>query len=252
MFNGTNDRIVHFGYDDVAKIELMNSELKIHQDFDLSKDTKFSTRTLLLLCVFCIGVFGFGLSPNFFGYNLSTNYRYFGAFCLCVLCGQSFITWFQYSLNKEKLRRYLSKQEYEIARLEQAQKEEQQKIDSLHNKRNEILKKPFPQTVDDQQVANSVELDNVMKPLFDRYSKHLVEATQELNNAKIFYRDSKVVYKWINGYITSGLVLVAIVLGVFSLYYNKSVADALFSHVSDLQYVSININNINPYCLLHN
>ena len=60
------------------------------------------------------------------------------------------------------------------------------------------------------------------------------------------------VYKWINGYITSGLVLVAIILGVLSLYYNKSVADALFSHVSDLQYVSININNINPYCLLHN
>lgn len=248
MFNGTNDRIVHFGYDDIAKIELMNSELKIHQDFDLSKDTKFSTRTLLLLCVFCIGVFGFGLSPNFFGYNLSTNYIYFGAFCLCVLC----ITWFQYSLNKEKLRQYLYKQKAEISRLEQAQQEVQQKIDGFHNKRNEILKKPFPQTVNDQQVANSAELDNIIKPLFDRYSKHLMDATQELNNAKIFYRDSKVVYKWINGYITSGLVLVAIVLGVLSLYYNKSVADALFSHISDLQYVSININNIDPYCLLHN
>ncbi len=111
MFNGTNDRTIHFGYGDTAKIELMNSELKIHQDFDLSKDTKFSTRTLLLLCVFCIGVFGFGLSPNFFGYNLSTNYRYFAIFCLCVLIGQSFITWFQYSLNKEKVKRYLSKQE---------------------------------------------------------------------------------------------------------------------------------------------
>ena len=127
MFNGTNDRIVHFGYGDVAKIELMNSELKIHQDFDLSKDTKFSTRTLLLLCVFCIGVFGFGLSPNFFGYNLSTNYRYFAIFCLCVLIGQSFITWFQYSLNKEKLKRYLSKQEEEIDRLIYAQKEAQKK-----------------------------------------------------------------------------------------------------------------------------
>ena len=252
MFGNTSDRIIHFANGGVVNVRLSNNEIRIHQDFDLSKDTKFSTRTLLLLCVFCIGVFGFGLSPNFFGYNLSTNYRYFGAFCLCVLCGQSFITWFQYSLNKEKLRQYLYKQKAEISRLEQAQQEVQQKIDGFHNKRNEILKKTFPQTVDGQQVANSAEVDNVMKPLFDRYSKHLVEATQELNNAKIFYRDSKVVYKWINGYVTSGLVLVAIVLGVLSLYYNKSVADALFSHVSDLQYVSININNIDPYCLLHN
>ncbi len=247
-----NNRTIHFGIDDIAKIELMNSELKIHQDFDLSKDTKFSIRTLLLLCVFCIGVFGFGLSPNFFGYNLSTNYRYFAAFCLCILIGQAIMTRFQYSLNKEKLRRYLSKQEYEISRLEQAQMETQQKIDGFHNKREEIINNGFPQTVDDHQVNNTAQLDVIMKPLFERYEKHLMGKTQELNNAKIFYRDSKVVYKWINGYIASGLVLVAIVLGILSLYYNNSVVDAWFSSVSDLQYVSININNINPYCLLHN
>ena len=252
MFYGTNDRIVHFGYDDVAKIELMNSELKIHQDFDLSKDTKFSTRTLLLLCVFCIGVFGFDLSPNFFGYNLSTNYRYFAAFCLCILIGQAIITRFQYSLNKEKLRQYLSKQEDEISRLEQTQKEIQQKIDGFHNKREEIINNGFPQTVDDHQVDNPAQLDTIMKPLFDRYEKHLMDKTQELNNTKMFYRNSKVVYKWINGYITSGLVFVAIVLGILSLYYNNSVADMLFFHSNNLQYLSINIEYINPICLINN
>lgn len=252
MFSGTNDRTIHFGEGGIGRIELMNSELKIHQDFDLSKDTKFSTRTLLLLCVFCIGVFGFGLSPNFFGYNLSTNYRYFVAFCLCILIGQAIITRFQYGLNKEKLRRYLSKQEYEIARLEQAQKEDQQKIDSLHDKQEEIINNGFPQKVDNQQVDNLAQLDDIMKPLFYRHEKHLMDTTQELNNAKMFYKDSKVVYKWINGYIASVLVLIAIALGIISLYCNNSVADVLFHHSNDLQYLSINIKNINPICLINN
>ena len=33
---------------------------------------------------------------------------------------------------------------------------------------------------------------------------------------------------------------------------NNSVADVLFSRTSDLQYLSINITNIDPHCLLHN
>ena len=247
-----NNRTIHFGEGGIAKIKLMNSELKIHQDFDLSKDTKFSTRTLLLLCVFCIGLFGFGLSPNFFGYNLSTNYRYFVVFCLCVLIGQAIITRFQYSLNKEKLKRFLSNQENEIARLEQAQKENQQKLNGFHNSKQEMLNKSFPQIIMHQQVNNPEQLDNTMKPLFDEYTKYLEQINRELNNAKMFYRDSKVVYKWINGYITSWLVFIAIVLGLVSLYYNNSVADALFYHSNNFQYLSINIENINPICLINN
>lgn len=247
-----NNRTIHFGEGGIAKIKLMNSELKIHQDFDLSKDTKFSTRTLLLLCVFCIGVFGFGLSPNFFGYNLSTNYRYFVVFCLCVLIGQSFITWFQYSLNKEKLKRYLSKQEEEIDRLIHAKKEIQQKLDGFYNSKQEMLHKPFPQFIMNQQIDNPKQLNDALKPLFNEYTKQLEYANQELHNAKVFYRNSKMVYKWINGYITSGLVFIAIVLGIISLYCNNSVADVLFSHTSDLQYLSINITNMDPHCLLHN
>ena len=43
------------------------------EDFDLSKDTKFSIRTLILLSVFGIGVFLFGIEPKFFGYELAMN-----------------------------------------------------------------------------------------------------------------------------------------------------------------------------------
>lgn len=103
-----------------------------------------------------------------------------------------------------------------------------------------------------QQVNNPEQLDNAMKPLFDEYTKYLEQINRELNNAKMFYRDSKVVYKWINGYITSWLVFIAIVLGLVSLYYNNSVADALFYHSNNFQYLSINIENINPICLINN
>lgn len=252
MYGNTSDRTIHFANGGVVNVRLSNNEIRIHQDFDLSKDTKFSTRTLLLLCVFCIGVFGFGLSPNFFGYNLSTNYRYFAIFCLCVLIGQSFITWFQYSLNKEKLKRYLSKQEEEIDRLIYAQKEAQQKMDVFRNNKKEIINKSFPQIIMGQQFNNLSQLENALKPSFDECKKHLEYANQELNNAKVFYRNSKMVYKWINGYITSGLVFIAIILGIISLCCNNSVVDVLFSRTNDLQYLSINITNIDPHCLLHN
>lgn len=252
MFNNTNDRTIHFAGGNVANVKLTNSEIKIHQDFDLSKDTKFSMRTLLLLCVFCIGVFGFGLNPLFFGYNLSTNYRCFVVFCLLVLLGQAFIAWFQYSLNKEKLKRYLWLQKQEIERLRTANNHTKTNLDNFYKNKLEILKHPFPQNILNQEVTTEAQLDEVLKPILNEHKKQYDYSMGELKEAKTIYRNSNMVYKWINGYIAAALTIVAIILGVFSFVYNDSIADKFFKSTNEIQYLSINIENINPICLIKN
>ncbi len=62
MFSNTNDRTIHFATGGVATVKLSNNEIRIHQDFDLSKDTKFSTRTLLIL-YWCVWLW---FKPKFF------------------------------------------------------------------------------------------------------------------------------------------------------------------------------------------
>lgn len=127
----SENRNISFSYGQELNVRLKNPIIKIHQEFDLSKDVKFSMRTLLLLCVFCIGVFGFGLNPHFFGYDLNTNYRAFVIFCMLVLFGQAFIAFFQYRLNREKLHNYLQMYEQEINRLKRECKSEEGRVQGV-------------------------------------------------------------------------------------------------------------------------
>lgn len=246
----TEERRVSFGYNSELDVRLKNPVIKVQQDFDLSKDTKFSMRTLLLLCVFCVGVFGFGLNPNFFGYDLVTNYRTFIVFCLLVLSGQTFIAVFQYRLNRGKLRRHLQMYDQEIDRLEEGCKSEKSKVFGLKKAWDEALTQQFPLNFQGQRVDNKEKLNNLVKPRYDVLNANYKRAKNTLIRAKREKLDAEMVYKWINGKITFGLVVVAFVLGCCAFRCNCAVVDKIWRTTDSEQYILLNIKNLDQKCLL--
>ncbi len=247
----TEDRRVSFGYNSEIGVRLKNPVIKVHQDFDLSKDTKFSMRTLLLLCVFCIGVFGFGINPNFFGYDLATNYRSFVAFCLFVLVGQTFIAVFQYRLNRGKLRRHLQMYNQEVERLEAEYNSEQSKVVGAKRVINEALAKTFPQDFQGKHFENKEQLQEAVDARLNELKSDCVIAKKELKDAKREKLDTEMVYKWINGKITFGLALVAFVLGCFALWYDGAVVERIWQATNSEQYILLNIKHLDTKCLVH-
>lgn len=239
-----------FSNNETLDVQLLNPTIKIQQDFDLSKDTKFSMRTLLLLCVFCMGVFGFGLNPNFFGYDLTTNYRSFIVFCIFLLVGQTSISFFQYRLNLVKLREYLCLQSKEIKRLGTVCQSKQGELNNIKQLWDEALAENFPLNKWSMEFQNKEQLDNYVKPFFKNKERECNNAEAELKEAKRTKIYSEMVYKWINGNITFALVAVSILLGVISFCYNTPLVDTIFSVDDSTHYISLNVKYLEPKCLL--
>ena len=73
--------------------------VEIMRYFDIQKDAKFSLRTLLLLSVFSIAVFMFGLKPEIAGLSIpKEDYFAFSIVMLLVIVGQYIIARYAYKL----------------------------------------------------------------------------------------------------------------------------------------------------------
>ncbi len=75
------------------------------KNFELSQETKFSIRTLMLLSAFAIGVFLFNINPDFFGYGKleQPDKRWpFALFVLLTTIVQLYVTWNLYKKDKSR------------------------------------------------------------------------------------------------------------------------------------------------------
>ena len=191
-----------------------------------------------------------GLNPNFFGYDLTTNFRAFILFCEVVLCGQAVITRIQYNLNKDKLRRHLARQKEEYDKLKTSRSIVQKVLRHLCSEKEKLLNNSFPQHVLNQQVNSIEELDRLLEPMCENTQNRLEYLNGAFEETRKNYVNSKIFYNWVNGYIVSILTFVALVFGGGSFYYNKSVADAFFGDDNNQQFLLLNIKNFNTSCLL--
>lgn len=100
----------------IAPVEIMKY-------FDITKDAKFSLRTLLLLSIFTIVLFTFGINPEIGGISIKQkDLQVFSVFMLFVIVGQSIIAWCSYKLYKSHIDNFTTHLKNEIIRIKEVLK----------------------------------------------------------------------------------------------------------------------------------
>ncbi|MBO5833682.1 MAG: hypothetical protein J6R22_01875 [Alphaproteobacteria bacterium] len=204
---------------------------------ELSKDTKFSMRTLLLLCIFGIGCWVFGLNPKFFGYELLGSYRAFSGFLLVLIGGQWYIASQQYGLDICNIRQTL----YEML---QDIKIQIRRIENIEETIHEL------QT----HIAKSNNRNVTYFKTLSAKEKLLQETQKILREKEKTYNCYNAINTKINGNILFWLAGVLLIIGIvsciiegpiYTLWYIFFPADSI-----DLQTITLDIHSLNINCLI--
>lgn len=97
----------------------IRNPIKIETDFDISKDAKFSIRTLMLLSILAIALFSFKITPTLLTVAGIPQIKIndpFAWFMIIIIFGQGVIAWLNYDINKNKI-------DLEILKLEKKEKD---------------------------------------------------------------------------------------------------------------------------------
>ena len=108
----------------------------------------------------------------------------------------------------------------------------------------------FPLNFQGQHVDTKEKLNDLVKPRYDALNVNYSRAKNAVVRAKREKLDAEIVYKWINGTITFGLVVVAFVLGCCAFRCNCAVVDKIWRTTDSEQYILLNIKNLDQKCLL--
>ena len=158
----------------IAPVEIMKY-------FDIPKDAKFSLRTLLLLSIFTIAIFGFGVKPD--GIIKIPELKDIGflSFTLIIIFGQGVIAWCAYSLYRSHIDNFLTHLKNEIPNIKKALKNSVDKYEKSVS--------------GDLKIPDNVDKETKLKELFD----HTLFMKAKLANHQNILKYSKWFYKRLNG-----------------------------------------------------
>lgn len=220
------DRVVSFRYGEYIGVRVQNP-ITIQKEFDLSKDAKFSIRTLTLLCVFAIGCFGFGINPKFFGFELTSNYSMCALFVMSVILGQGVIALFHYKLNKHQINNQLLRLAEEKNKLKYEYDEIKQMSDKAYVEYKKAHNGNFPVIFGRISCDSKQELELARKKQKKQIDEAIKDRKHDYNNANLLYYESKCIYKYINGWITLFLTITAVFLCVYACFSEKALLGSI-------------------------
>jgi hypothetical protein len=183
--------------------------VKTFEDFGIHKDSKFSIRTLMILSVATIAVFGFGLKPASLFFE-SDSIRIFACFTWLVILGQGIITWLSYKLNLDNINGFIKKCEKAANELNYEKIEKEKYLDRI-NTGEEFEEYDSP--------PSSEEIEKVRKETMETII--LLDVNLKRSNSVV--KNSKVLYRTINGKLVFIIAGMALVAAGFAIVYDRPV-----------------------------
>ena len=160
------------------------SPVKIVSEFDISKDAKFSIRTLMLLSVLAIGLFSFKITPTLLtiaGFPQIKINGPFTWFITLIILGQGIIAWLNYESNINKIK-------IEYSNLKRQIQEIKEQLDGYYLKRIRFTK-------------NLIELKNNNVKSFENIKNLKIQITQNEQTIKTFEQELNYVTKIFNSHV---------------------------------------------------
>lgn len=175
----------------------IRNPIKIETDFDISKDAKFSIRTLMLLSILAIALFSFKITPTLLTVAEIPQIKIndpFAWFMVIIIFGQGVIAWLNYDINRNKI-------DLEILRLKKR----------LHYIPNKILELQNSITEDEKTFSMVPEFDKAnIKDSIQKRKASIKDLELELPVAQATLRNYTMLYKHINGNFVFWLASIAI------------------------------------------